>query len=652
MPINTPGSCSNCNIQNSNPSINTNTTNQASHDSNTVVIQKRYNPGALLNTNLNTNAMVTSIQNVAQQTSFNSSGSSSQQRSKTAGQRSQLRNTNLNTSDVISEVQDVAEQTRFDVGSLSQQRRMTQKANLGTLNALKNVIDVQSEIVELDKTSQKLRKTARQSSTKSLNMSPKSVSTTQTILNTLKPSGRTSKVSTVAQKQQKKQQNNLKNRMRNKQFKSVGTDLASSDSFKAKFAILLQQNIATEKPTIDYKIPSKFDGRKVWSEYISDVRSQGICGSCWAFSSIFVLSTRLSIYSKGKYNYIFSPAKMVFCSLSSATDNDDDFLNKIQKNLENGMLYDYKKSEEKDNIIYGCSGENLINAWQFLFRYGVPENDCFQYGDESNNDGSYFDLTNTDELPFSCGELSSLSFDVCPTSKKRMISHKAGGFYLVPGTKSPDETKPQGSELNIRKEIYKWGPCTSGMMVYQDFIDWDGTGVYEYDGFSEKIGGHAIVLMGWGEENGKKYWIVRNSWGIEWGDKGYFKILRGTNHCEIEENVVVGFPNIPSIRLFLDYPLLYQKEDFIIQNLWQIRDNGIKETTLEQLALGKISEDDILESDAYSVSNFPNFYKFLAGKISKENYRKNWIGKNFKVIYSKNFKIFLLLFLFIILYFL
>lgn len=607
MPINNPGSCSNCNIQNSNPSITDNTGNNSNSDSNKVIKQNRYNPGALLNANVSTNSAIAAVQTIGQQ-------------------------------------------NRFDQGSSSQQGKKSQTANQTTLNIIKSVIgDIQSDIVAVDKTTQKLRKTARQSSSKSSN-APQTTNISATVLsNILKPVTRTERVVVKDQQQKKKQQNNQQNRIRNKKAKSVGTELASSASFKSKFAALLQTNIATENATIEYEIPDKFDGRKVWSDYISDVRSQGLCGSCWAFSSIFVLETRLSIYSRGKYNYILSPSKLVFCGIS---EFEKDFINNVKKDLNKGLFYDFKISEKENNKVYGCSGENLINAWQLLFRYGVPENDCFQYGDEEDNDGRYIDLTNTEDLEYTCGELSSLSFDICPTTETPMISHKAGGFYLVPGTKSDDETKPQGTEFNIRKEIYKWGPCTSGMMVYQDFIDWDGQGIYEYDGISDKIGGHAIVLMGWGEQNGKKYWIVRNSWGVEWGDEGYFKILRGTNHCEIEENVIVGFPNIPSIRLFIDYPLLYEKEDFIIQNLWQIRDTGIKETTLEQLALGKINDIDVLENNSYSVLYFPNFYKFIAGKISKENYKKKQQHWGKKLQNNKTFKFFLLVFLFIILYFL
>ena len=45
---------------------------------------------------------------------------------------------------------------------------------------------------------------------------------------------------------------------------------------------------------------------------------------------------------------------------------------------------------------------------------------------------------------------------------------------------------------------------------------------------------HAVVLVGYGTENGLDYWIVRNSWGPNWGEKGHFRIQRGINLCQIE----------------------------------------------------------------------------------------------------------------------
>ena len=57
-------------------------------------------------------------------------------------------------------------------------------------------------------------------------------------------------------------------------------------------------------------------------------------------------------------------------------------------------------------------------------------------------------------------------------------------------------------------------------------------------------GGHAVKLVGWGKEDssGDEYWLIANSWTTNWGDKGFFKILRGTNECGIEATPAAGLP--------------------------------------------------------------------------------------------------------------
>lgn len=45
-------------------------------------------------------------------------------------------------------------------------------------------------------------------------------------------------------------------------------------------------------------------------------------------------------------------------------------------------------------------------------------------------------------------------------------------------------------------------------------------GVYQHV-TGEVLGGHAIKILGWGEENGTPYWLAANSWNGDWGDKGW-----------------------------------------------------------------------------------------------------------------------------------
>ena len=47
---------------------------------------------------------------------------------------------------------------------------------------------------------------------------------------------------------------------------------------------------------------------------------------------------------------------------------------------------------------------------------------------------------------------------------------------------------------------------------------------------------HAVNIVGFGTtDEGAKYWIISNSWGEEWANAGYGRIIRGSNLCELED---------------------------------------------------------------------------------------------------------------------
>lgn len=89
-------------------------------------------------------------------------------------------------------------------------------------------------------------------------------------------------------------------------------------------------------------------------------------------------------------------------------------------------------------------------------------------------------------------------------------------------------------------EIYLNGPVTAQMTTYLDFITYK-TGIYRHT-VKKNIGTRAVKLIGWGVENDTPYWLGVNSWNFGWGEYGLFKILRGSNECNIEKYVCAGIP--------------------------------------------------------------------------------------------------------------
>lgn len=74
------------------------------------------------------------------------------------------------------------------------------------------------------------------------------------------------------------------------------------------------------------------------------------------------------------------------------------------------------------------------------------------------------------------------------------------------------------------------GPVVANMVVFKDLLAYSW-GIYQLEAdFDELVGAHAVLIEGFGTHIDQEYWVVRNSWGSEWGEHhGYFRILIGNS---------------------------------------------------------------------------------------------------------------------------
>jgi len=90
-----------------------------------------------------------------------------------------------------------------------------------------------------------------------------------------------------------------------------------------------------------------------------------------------------------------------------------------------------------------------------------------------------------------------------------------------------------GSEFQMMTAVQQYGPISVCLDATK--FDYYSSGIMNGSGCSTSYPDHAVAIVGWGVEGSTKYWIIKNSWGKDWGEKGYVRIVRGSNACGVED---------------------------------------------------------------------------------------------------------------------
>jgi C1A family cysteine protease len=94
------------------------------------------------------------------------------------------------------------------------------------------------------------------------------------------------------------------------------------------------------------------------------------------------------------------------------------------------------------------------------------------------------------------------------------------------GYKSVDSTEQALMEAVTQQ------PVAVSIEADQDVFHLYKHGIVQGKGCGQQLD-HAVLAVGYGTDNGVKYWKVKNSWGTSWGEEGYVRIIRGTDECGI-----------------------------------------------------------------------------------------------------------------------
>ena len=263
------------------------------------------------------------------------------------------------------------------------------------------------------------------------------------------------------------------------------TENASYQTGITKFSDLTQQEFAKTYLNLNYDAmavanfnpyvvqvknaaPDAWDWRE--KGYVSPVKDQGSCGSCWAFSTV------------GNLEGLYYKEKQTMVTLSEQ------------------MLVDC------DTYDSGCNGGLVENTFTWLKENG---------GIMTDTDYPYKGRKGT-----------------CQSDETKYVDMQITGYTKLG---SGSSTWDPVDEDEIKEFLYETGPLAVALNANP--LQTYSSGILDKTSSQCPTSGmnHAVTMVGYGHDDSqdKDYWIVKNSWGKNWGEDGYFRIRRGTGCCGI-----------------------------------------------------------------------------------------------------------------------
>jgi C1A family cysteine protease len=227
-------------------------------------------------------------------------------------------------------------------------------------------------------------------------------------------------------------------------------------------------------------LPTSFDWRT--QDKVTSVKNQGPCGSCWAFAALANFESKILVDGQ-------------------ATLPDPDFSENNAKEC---------NYEEIHNINGGtsCSGGNSFEVANLLSQKGTVTEACD---------------------PYVASDVACKG--TCPYQDTLL------DWRIICENNVPDTGV-------LKTYIMNYGPVFTTMFAsFTEFYTYNGTSTLYYTGTGNPD--HAVLIVGWDDSlshaGGSGGWIVKNSWGTDWGNEGYFTIAYGSAGIGKNSSYVYGW---------------------------------------------------------------------------------------------------------------